>query len=187
MCRSSGLYVTIRAIKSNKVMREDLLDLDTYWLCHDRIGHPSHDMMIRLLKTSHGHPFFRVRRSKNQKLISRLSKTATIAASGVAAVLGRHRDAQVLCDNAINGATHGQDAMDATFHGSNAMMGDVVTHFASKSATDALAQPKPSLVASMASCSFYKACSLGKLGLRPSYANDILIMFLHRIHGDSVD
>ena len=31
-----------------KVMREDLLDLDTYWLCHDRIDHPSHDMMIHL-------------------------------------------------------------------------------------------------------------------------------------------
>ena len=55
MCLSSGLYVTIRAIKSNKVMREDLLDLDTYWLCHDRIDHPSHDMMIRLQQTSHGH------------------------------------------------------------------------------------------------------------------------------------
>ena len=58
MCLSSRLYVTIRAIKSNKVMREDLLDLDTYWLCHDMIDHPSHDMMIRLQKTSHGHHFF---------------------------------------------------------------------------------------------------------------------------------
>ena len=79
MCLSSGLYVTIRAIKSNKVMREDLLDLDTYWLCHDRIGHPSHDMMIRLLKTSHGHPFFRAKRSMNQKLIPGLSVTDATA------------------------------------------------------------------------------------------------------------
>ena len=61
MCLSSGLYVTIQAIKSNKVMREDLLDLDTYWLCHDKIGHPSPDMMIRLLKTSHGHLFSRAK------------------------------------------------------------------------------------------------------------------------------
>ena len=79
MCLSSGLYVTIRAIKSNKVMREDLLDLDTYWLCHDRIDHPGHDMMIRLLKTSHGHHFFRAKRSMNQKLIPGLSVTDAAA------------------------------------------------------------------------------------------------------------
>jgi hypothetical protein len=175
------------------------LDSDTYWLWHDRLGHPGRDMMLRILKTSHGHPFFRVRRSKNRKLIPGLSKTATIAASGAAAVLGRHRAAQVPCDDAINGANHEHDAMvvppsghDAThtnFHGSNAIMGDVVTHFASNSATDAQAQPKSSLVASKASRSFYKACSLGKLGLRPSYAKDmtILIMFLHRIRKDSLD
>ena len=75
MCLSSGFYIIIRAIKSNKVMREDLLDLDTYWLCHDRIGHPGHDMMNRLQKTSHGHHFFRAKRSMNQKLISGLSVT----------------------------------------------------------------------------------------------------------------
>ena len=75
MCLSSGLYVTIRAIKSNKVMREDLLDLDTYWLCHDRISHSGRDMMIRIQKTSHGHHFFRAKQSMNQKLISGLSVT----------------------------------------------------------------------------------------------------------------
>ena len=79
MCRSSGLYVTIRAIKSNKVMREDLLDLDTYWLCHDKIGHPSHDMMIYLLNTLHGHPFSRAKRSMNQKLIPGLRVTDAAA------------------------------------------------------------------------------------------------------------
>ena len=50
-------------------------------------------------------------------------------------------------DAAIKGANHGHnamvvppcghDAIHANFHGSHAMMGDVVTHFASNSATDA--------------------------------------------------
>ncbi|PRQ53193.1 putative RNA-directed DNA polymerase [Rosa chinensis] len=68
----------------------------------------------------------------------------------------------------------------------NAIEGDVVTHFASNSATDAQAQPKSSLVASKAPRSFCKACSFGKLGPRPSYAKDpkILIPFLQRIQGD---
>ena len=37
--------------------------------------------------------------------------------------------------------------------------------------------------ASMAHCSYYKACSLGNLGLRPSYAKDskVLLPFLQRI------
>ena len=59
MCRSSGLYLTtIRIIESNNVFRDDLLDSDTYRLWHDRLGYPSRDIMIRILKTSHGHPFY---------------------------------------------------------------------------------------------------------------------------------
>ena len=47
MCISSGLYATtIRAIESNNVIRDDLFDSDTYWLWHDRLGHPGRDMMI---------------------------------------------------------------------------------------------------------------------------------------------
>ena len=66
------------------------------------------------------------------------------------------------------------------------MMEDVVTHFASNSTTDAQGLPKSSLVASKAPHSFCKACSLEKLGPRPSYAKDpkILIPFLQRIQGD---
>ena len=79
MCLSSGFYVTIRAIKSNKVTRADLLDLDTYWLCHDRIGHSGRDMMIYIQKTSHGHHFFRAKRSMNQQLIPGLSVTDVAA------------------------------------------------------------------------------------------------------------
>ena len=37
--------------------------------------YPYRDLMIRILKTSHGHPFYRANRSKNQKLIQR-DKTA---------------------------------------------------------------------------------------------------------------
>ena len=50
-------------------MRDDLWDFDTYRLWHDRLGHPGRDMMIRILKTSHGHPFFKTKRSKNQELV----------------------------------------------------------------------------------------------------------------------
>jgi hypothetical protein len=59
MCQFSGLYLTtIRIIESNNVFRDNLLDSDTYRLWHDRLGHPGRDMMIRILKTSHGHPFY---------------------------------------------------------------------------------------------------------------------------------
>ncbi|KAK9912308.1 hypothetical protein M0R45_036177 [Rubus argutus] len=76
MCISSGLYsTTIRAIESNNVIRDDLFDSDTYWLWHDRLGHPGHDLMIHILKTSHGHPFFRANQSMNRKTI-REDKTA---------------------------------------------------------------------------------------------------------------
>ena len=77
MCISSGLYsTTIRAIESNHVIRDDLLDSDTYWLWHDRLGHPGRDLMIRILKTSHGHPFFRANQSMNRKAIQE-DETAT--------------------------------------------------------------------------------------------------------------
>ncbi|KAK9932391.1 hypothetical protein M0R45_019630 [Rubus argutus] len=42
---------------------------DTYWLWHDRLGHPGRDLMIRILKTSNGHPFFRANQSINRKAI----------------------------------------------------------------------------------------------------------------------
>ena len=72
MCRSCGLYLTtIRIIESNNVFRDDLLDSDTYRLWYDCLEYPGRDMMIRILKTSHGHPFYRANRSKNQKLIQR--------------------------------------------------------------------------------------------------------------------
>ncbi|XP_062025904.1 uncharacterized protein LOC133742246 [Rosa rugosa] len=74
MCRSSGLYATtIRVIESNHVMNENLWDSKTYRLWHDRLGHPGRDMMLRILKTLHGHPFFKTKRSTNQRLVQRVT------------------------------------------------------------------------------------------------------------------
>ncbi|PRQ36553.1 putative RNA-directed DNA polymerase [Rosa chinensis] len=42
-------------------------DTDSYRLWHDRLGHPGRDMMIRILKNSHGHPFFRVKNKMGEK------------------------------------------------------------------------------------------------------------------------
>ena len=76
MCISSGLYsTTIRTIESNNVIRDDLFDSDTYWLWHDRLGHPGSDLMICILKTSKGHPFFQANQSMNRKAIQE-DKTA---------------------------------------------------------------------------------------------------------------
>ena len=60
LSQSSGLYLTrIRIIESYVVTKQDLWDFDSYKLWHDRLGHPGRDMMIRILRNSHGHPFFR--------------------------------------------------------------------------------------------------------------------------------
>ena len=78
MCRSCGLYLTtIRIIESNNIFRDDLLDSDTYRLWYDCLGYPGRDMMIRILKTSHGHSFYRANRSMNQKLIQGGEKDVT--------------------------------------------------------------------------------------------------------------
>ena len=59
----SGIYfTTIRAIESHAVV---LCDTDSYRLWHDRLGHPGRDLMIRILKCSHGHPFFKSKKRKH--------------------------------------------------------------------------------------------------------------------------
>jgi hypothetical protein len=74
MCRSSGLYATtIQVIESNHVIRDDLWDSDTYRLWQERLRYPGCDMMLRILKTSHGHPFFTTKRSTNQRLVQRVT------------------------------------------------------------------------------------------------------------------
>ena len=62
LSQSSGLYLTtVRIIESYAVAR-NFCESDSYKLWHDRLGHPGYDMMIRILKNSHGHPFFRAQR-----------------------------------------------------------------------------------------------------------------------------
>ena len=62
ICQTSGLYfTTIRVIESYSVTNNELWDNDIYRLWHDRLGHPGRDMMIRVLKNTHGHPFFRMK------------------------------------------------------------------------------------------------------------------------------
>ena len=68
MSQSSGLYlITIRIVESYAVINNEMWDTDSYRLWHDRLGHPGHDMMIRILKNSHGHPLFRVRNKRGQQ------------------------------------------------------------------------------------------------------------------------
>jgi hypothetical protein len=67
MCQNSGLYLTtIRVIESYYVINNGILNNDTYRLWHDRLGHPGRDMMIRVLKNTHGHPFFRMKGKMKQ-------------------------------------------------------------------------------------------------------------------------
>ena len=153
-------------------MRDDLWDSDTYRLWHDRLGHPGHDMMIRILKTSHGHPFFRTKRSKNQKLV----RGDAPAPHGAKTVQDRPLRAGTVYPLRQQ---HGIDAMDHC----------LTPPSTSKVNCDFVAKPKSSLVVSKAHHSFCKACSLAKLGSRPSYAKDTKenIPFLHTIQGDYVD
>ncbi|KAM2555553.1 hypothetical protein TB2_019544 [Malus domestica] len=53
---SSGLYITtIRSIEAHSVADPMLEFQDTLLLWHDRLGHPRHDMMRCILKSSHRH------------------------------------------------------------------------------------------------------------------------------------
>ncbi|KAM1172137.1 hypothetical protein ACFX2G_022752 [Malus domestica] len=52
----NGLYIaTIRGIKAHSVASPMPEFPDTLLLWHDRLGHPGHDMMHRILKSSHRH------------------------------------------------------------------------------------------------------------------------------------
>ncbi|KAM0976790.1 hypothetical protein PS2_019385 [Malus domestica] len=52
----SGLYITtIRGIEAHNVIGPMPEFQDTLLLWHDRLRHPGHDMMHRILKSSHGH------------------------------------------------------------------------------------------------------------------------------------
>ncbi|XP_026398604.1 uncharacterized protein LOC113294422 [Papaver somniferum] len=69
--QSSGLYLTpIRVIESHVVTNDELLNSDSYRLWHDRLGHPGRDMMIRVLKNSHGDPYFLGKNKMGQQTIT---------------------------------------------------------------------------------------------------------------------
>ena len=60
LSQSSGLYLTTVRIIESYADARNFCESDSYKLWHDRLGHPGRDMMICILKNSHGHPFFRV-------------------------------------------------------------------------------------------------------------------------------
>ncbi|KAJ9544182.1 hypothetical protein OSB04_023889 [Centaurea solstitialis] len=65
--QSNGLYLTtIRVIESYYVINNGILNSDIYKFWHDRLGHPGRDIMIRVLKNTHGHPFFRMKGKMKQ-------------------------------------------------------------------------------------------------------------------------
>ena len=56
-----GLYMTtIRIVESNYIL--DLEDQHVVMLWHDRLGHPGRNIMMGILRCSHGHPFTRQKR-----------------------------------------------------------------------------------------------------------------------------
>lgn len=213
--QSSGLYLTtIRLIESYAVTKHDLWDSDSYRLWHDRLGHPGRDMMIRILRSSHGHPFFR---SKRQ--ISGLSNAAESAAH----VAARTRSAMHIAERANGASTSaamrpehtGHDAVRTMSATCLAVHNDLAAHSFARilsavrtsapadahRATDCAPEgtngrtiliaarhppPESSLALSDAHRSFCRACSLAKLQSKPSYAkaNTENIPFLQRIQGD---
>ncbi|XP_004301938.1 PREDICTED: uncharacterized protein LOC101304199 [Fragaria vesca subsp. vesca] len=161
MSQSSGLdLTTIRIIESHVVAKQDLWDSNSYKLWHDRLGHPGRDMMIRILRNSHGHPFFKSKRKH-------LGNDVTLHHGGDASN-GHHGPKRTLMSPGI-----GTNFMAAARPLPQAIE-------ARRSSLDVL------LTLSNAHRSFCKACSLAKVVSRPSYAKDNTenIPFLHRIQGD---
>ena len=62
MSQSSDLYLTTIQIIESYAVARNFYKSNSYKLWHDLLGHPRRDIMIRILKNSHGHPFFRAQR-----------------------------------------------------------------------------------------------------------------------------
>ena len=136
------MYVTtIRIVESYAITNNEMWDTDSYRLWHDRLGHPGHDMMIRILKNSHVHPFFRVRNKRGQQ-------SNTLQGVGPSTVQNQPLPSEV--PKVLSPSHYASLTMSKTHH------------------------------------SFCKACSLAKIGSRPSYAKNTKenISFLQRIQGD---
>jgi len=54
---SSGLYHTkISTIEINLIVNQKFTNLDTFKIWHDRLGHPGHVMMRKIIEHSNGYP-----------------------------------------------------------------------------------------------------------------------------------
>jgi hypothetical protein len=133
-------------------------------------------MMIRILKTSHGHPFYRASRSTNRKWLKEGRLTSLTCQRKV------HNSSNVRRPVEVFSATGRQSPERRT-----KVLGDRSTKLSPYMNFDSTPTKDASYasIASMANGSFCKACPLGKLGSRPSYAKDTkeTIPFLHRIQG----
>ena len=150
--------------------------------------------MIRILKTSYGHPFYRANRSKNQKLIQR-DKTALRKYENV--VVRRQSTGRSPYSDRSNHllelSPHVSIGLRISIDRSKSLDGREIfegscDHFPLTSYMDFDPNHDSSYasIASVAKGSFCKACSLSNLGSRPSYAKDVkeIIPFLHRIQRD---
>ena len=193
-------------------------------------------MMIRILKTSYGHPFYRANRSKNQRVIQ-IDKTALRKYENIA-VRRQSTGRTHLVDRSnylLETSMHTSTGRSPFVDRSNMLL-ESITHVSTGRSQNSdrsnhLLELSPHVstgrrtpidrsksldgreifegsydhfpptsymdfdpnhdssyasIASVAKGSFCKACSLSKLGLRPSYAKDIkeTIPFLHRIQRD---
>ena len=57
-------------IESHVVAKHDIWDTDSYRLWFDQIGQPGRDIMVQILRNSHGHPFFRSKRRHSRPSIT---------------------------------------------------------------------------------------------------------------------
>jgi len=51
-------------------LQHDIWDTDSYRLWFDQIGQPGRDIMVQILRNSHGHPFFRKKRRHSRSSIT---------------------------------------------------------------------------------------------------------------------
>ena len=136
-------------------------------------------MMIRILKTSHGHPFYRANRSKNQKLIQGGEKDITDMPKNRAfdvkiPATGRQfrRPVEYLGDRST------KFVFLPLATNCSSLQVPPMTKFSWSNPDSSINQDTSyASAAFMAKGSFCKAGSLSKLGLRPSYAKDIKELF----------
>ena len=64
----NGLYLTTARVFESYAVTNEFCDTEIYRLWHIRLGHPGRDMMIRILKNSHGHPFFKSKKRLEEPL-----------------------------------------------------------------------------------------------------------------------